>query len=54
MEDIDMRDGWDYDDLDEDYYEDDQFSCRCSDSGSIDMVSERECKSIQKRQKEKN
>jgi hypothetical protein len=26
LEDIDMRDGWDYDDLDEDYYED-EFSC---------------------------
>lgn len=52
LEDIIMdRDGWDYDDLDEDTgdYNEDYFGDYCA--GCSSLVGEREYKSVQKRQK---
>lgn len=45
------RDGWDYDDLDEDTgdYNEDYFGDYCA--GCSSLVGEREYKSVQKRQK---
>lgn len=51
MEEIMERDGWNYDDLDEDYYYEDCFGN--DDSRDDCLVSEGEYQSVQKRQKEK-
>ena len=45
------RDGWDYDDLDEDCYDENNFGN--NDSRCDCMVGERECKAVQERQTKK-
>jgi len=45
------RDGWDYDDLDEDYEYEDNYGNHFAEYDCL--VSERECKAVQKRQTKK-